>query len=68
MRIEVNASCNVCTGEHSTAFRHADGRVSPQITVPGFRLRMTINEAFRLSADLKEAAQRASDELEKGGE
>jgi hypothetical protein len=29
---------------------------------------MTINEAFRLSADLKEAAQRASDELEKGGE
>jgi len=55
MRLKVNSQCNVCTLEHSQAFRSYQRDPAPQITVPHLRLRLSIDEAKTLAANLTEA-------------
>jgi hypothetical protein len=54
-RIRVNDLCNVLTEEDSTAYRSPERAVSPQITVPSLRARLSIWEARALQAALAEA-------------
>jgi hypothetical protein len=66
MRIEVGM-CNVRTNEHSTAYSRQVGErtiTSPDITVPGYRLRLSIAEAERLSHDLAQAVEEAKRHIE----
>jgi hypothetical protein len=59
MRIKVNASCNVCTGEHSQSYRPQGQPPKPQVTVPSLRLRLSVEEAERLGQHLLQAVERA---------
>jgi len=60
MRVKLNKSCNVVTGEHSNAYRPSNGQPPrPQVTVPQLRLRLDAHNARSLAADLLEAARTA---------
>lgn len=65
-RIRVNDACNVVTLEHSTAYRRSDGTPpAPQITVPGYSMRLSIESAEWLAQCLTEAVARARKEEQK---
>lgn len=55
MRIKVNHSCNVCTEEHSNAYRSAGRAPAAEITVPSLRIRLSVSEAEALAKHLTEA-------------
>lgn len=55
MTIKVNDSCNVKTEEDATGFRSFGKTPKPQITIPSFKLRLSIFEAARLVTHLAEA-------------
>lgn len=65
MRISVNSTCNVCTGEHSKAFRSKGKEPAVEITIPRFRVRLHIWEVRMLITDLQQAVARAEEEESK---
>jgi len=66
--VKVNSQCWLNTNEHSKQYVRHDGTVTPEITVPGFRLRMSLDAAESLAASLAEAVAFAKKQLTaKGG-
>lgn len=60
-RIKVNSRCNVCTDEHSKAYVRNDGTCAPEITVPEFRARLSIEDAQALGQALLDAVSIAQE-------
>lgn len=58
MRVRVNHSCNVLTGDDTKGY---NPRREPQITLPQFRANLRIDEARKLAAELLEAASKAEE-------
>ena len=67
-RIKVNEMCNVVTAEDSRGYVRSDGRCAAQITVPGYRMRLSIESAERLAGALFEAVVHAKELREPGKE
>jgi hypothetical protein len=62
-RINIQDICNVVTEEHSEAYRsEAQPIPRPQVTIPRFRARLSIEEANRLAQALTEAVRVAQEQ------
>jgi len=55
VRLKVNTTCNVCTQEHSNAYRSVKSSPAPEITIPFLRVRLALREAEAMAQDLAAA-------------
>lgn len=56
-RMKIQNLVNICTDDDSRAYRSANRPVSPEITIPNLRARLSIEDARKLGEALLEACQ-----------